>query len=380
MQLQIEHIDLVSPGPGSERRLQLRRYGAKGQGPKAYIQAALHADEIPAMMVAHHLAQLLDEAAERGEIQGEIVLLPYANPVGLAQIFNGEHAGRYDIRGGGNFNRNWPDLASLIEEELTGKLGADATGNVAAIRAAMRGALAGMAASDQLSSLRLALAREACDADLLLDMHCDDDALMHCFLIPAHWPEAKDLVAELGCRAALLAEDSGGASFDEAFSTPWTRLAAKFSDAPIPAACLATTLEFRGGAEVSDAINRPDAAAIYRVLQRRGMIAGDPGPLPAPLCEGTRLDATESLRSPGNGILSYAVEPGATVEKGDLIATLVDPAAEDPLRGRRELRAGTSGLVLSRKTHKYVAQGMSVAKIVGTEPLESRKGGYLLED
>ena len=380
MQRSIEYVDLVSPGPGSARRLQIRRYGEKGQGPKAYIQASLHADEIPAMMVAHHLAQMLDAAAERSEIQGEIVLLPYANPVGLGQFVNGGHAGRYDLRGGGNFNRNWPDLAALIETDVAGQLGADAAANVAAIRAAMRNALAAIETTDELSSLRLALAREACDADLLLDMHCDDDALMHCFLIPAHWPEARDLAAELGCRAALLAEDSGGASFDEAFSTPWTRLAAKFPEAPIPAACLASTLEFRGGAEVSDAINRPDAAAIYRLLQRRGIIAGDPGPLPPLLCEGTRLDATETLRAPANGILTYTVELGAEVRKGELIAELIDPAAEEPLAGRRELRAGTDGLVLSRKTHKYVAQGMSVTKIVGKEPLESRKGGYLLED
>ena len=380
MQRSIEYIDLIAPGPGSARRLQLRRYGARGQGPKAYIQASLHADETPAMMVAHHLAQMLDGAAERGEIQGEIVLLPYANPIGLAQIFNGDHAGRYDIRGGGNFNRNWPDLAALIGDDLQGELGEEAEANVATIRAAMRGALAEMQPSDQLSSLRLALAREACDADIVLDMHCDDDALMHCFLIPAHWPEAQDLVAELGCRAALLAEDSGGASFDEAFSTPWTRLAARFPEVPIPAACLAATLEFRGGADVSDALNRPDAAALYRVLQRRGLIAGDPGPLPPLLCDGTRLDATESLRSPGNGLLSYSVEPGDQVKKGDLIAELIDPEAEDPLAGRQELRAGTDGLVLSRRTHKYVAQGGAIAKIVGSEPLESRKGGYLLED
>ena len=136
MQRSIEYLDLISPGPGSSRRLQLRRYGHKGQGPKAYIQASLHADEIPAMMVAHHLAQMLDAAAERGEIQGEIVLLPYANPVGLGQFVNGGHSGRYDLRGGGNFNRNWPDLAALIEDELAGKLGADAAANVAAIPAA----------------------------------------------------------------------------------------------------------------------------------------------------------------------------------------------------------------------------------------------------
>ena len=149
---------------------------------------------------------------------------------------------------------------------------------------------------------------------------------------------------------------------------------------PIPPVCLASTLEFRGGADVSDALNRPDAEAVYRVLQRRGLVAGDPGALPPLLCDGTQLDATESLRSPGNGILSYSFEPGDQVKKGDLIAELIDPEAEDPLAGRQALRAGTDGLVLSRKTHKYVVQGASVAKIVGTQTLESRKGGYLLED
>ncbi len=40
-------------------------------------------------------------------------------------------------------------------------------------------------------------------ADLVLDPHCDNDALMHLFLIPAHWPEARDLAAEFGCQPLL---------------------------------------------------------------------------------------------------------------------------------------------------------------------------------
>lgn len=42
--------------------------------------------------------------------------------------------------------------------------------------------------------------------------------------------------------------------------------------------------------------------------------------------------------------------------------------------------AGTNGHLLSRKSHKYVSAKESIAKIVGTEPMESRSGGYLLED
>src|SRR3546814_13289146 len=119
---------------------------------------------------------------------------------------------------------------------------------------------------------------------------------MHLFLIPAHWPAAADLAADLGCRAVLLAEDSGGSSFDEAFSTPWTRLAERFPDYPIPPACLSGTVELRGRSDVDNATAREDAQALFHSLQRFGVVAGNPPSPPAALCEATRLDATDPLR------------------------------------------------------------------------------------
>lgn len=380
MQRSIEYLDLISPGPGSSRRLQLRRYGHKGQGPKAYIQASLHADEIPAMMVAHHLAQMLDAAAERGEIQGEIVLLPYANPVGLGQFVNGGHSGRYDLRGGGNFNRNWPNLFEMLGERLDGKLTDSPAENIEIIRAELRAALHEEAPHSEFHSLRLILARLAVDADLVFDLHCDDQALMHLFLIPDHWPLAHDIAAELGCRAVLLAEDSGGGSFDETFSTVWTHLAAKYAGHPIPAACLSGTVELRGQSDVEDSLAKDDAAALFRALQRHGAIAGDPGPLPEPQCEATRLDACEILRAPKPGVVAYAVALGAQVREGDIVAWIVDPAAEEPSQAREPVRAGTDGLILSRRDRRYVLPGMTLAKVVGHKTLPTRVGGPLLED
>src|SRR5690606_5985819 len=157
----------------------------------------------------------------------------------LGQFSNGDHAGRYELGGGGNFNRNWPDLAAAVAEGVADRLTDDEAGNVAVIRRAMLDHLAAQPPASELHSLRLALAGLAADADVVLDLHCDDQSLMHLFLIPAHWPQAAELAADLGCRAVLLAEDSGGSSFDETFSTPWTRLAGRFPQHPIPAACLA---------------------------------------------------------------------------------------------------------------------------------------------
>jgi hypothetical protein len=260
------------------------------------------------------------------------------------------------------------------------KLGPDARANVEIVRAALREIVAGLSGGSEFASLRVALARLAVDADFVFDLHCDDDALMHLYMLPQHWPDGADLSAEIGSRATMLSDDSGGHSFDETFSTPWVKLAQAVGPAtPVPPACMSATIEYRGQGDVADEINEPDARALYRFFQRRGLIAGDPGPLPAPLCEGTRLDATEVLRTPVAGILAYKQALGARVKKGDLIAEILDPLAEDGARARTALHAGTDGLILSRRQHKMVRPGDSVAKIVGTVPLASRQG-YLLED
>ena len=386
MARRIERFALKGTSPGTKQEVMLHRYGNPGDEPKAYLQASLHADETPGMMVLHHLIPLLDEAERDGRLRGEIAIVPYANPIGLGQIVNQTQLGRYALSGDGNFNRNWPDLVAMAGEESLAQLGTelsqDATQNTATIRQFFRRVLREREPRDLLESLRLTLAREAADADIVLDLHCDDNALMHVFLIPQHWPDAKDLVAELECRAALLAEDSGGASFDEAFSTLWVKLAHRFSDHPIPPACLAATVELRGRTDVSDGLGRKDATALFNFLRHRGFIEAQAGDSPPPdaICEATDLAATDVVRSPAAGILAYSVELGQRVDKGDVIAWLIDPTAENPTEGRQAVTAGTSGLLISRNSHKYVSARDSIAKIVGTEPLEGRAGGYLLED
>lgn len=386
MARRVERRALKGGSPGSHHEVTIHRYGKAGDGPKAYLHASLHADETPAMMALHHLIPMLDEADSAGRLRGEIVVVPYANPIGLGQIVNHSQLGRYALNGDGNFNRNWPDLIALLGDEGLKKLEAalsdNAEENTKSIRECLRAALADREPRDLLDSLRLTLAREAVDANVVLDLHCDDDALLHVYLIPQHWPDAKDLVAELGCRAAMLAEDSGGAAFDETFSTPWVKLAKRFPNHPIPSACLAATVELRGRADVSDKLGRRDATRLFNFLRHRGFIAAEAEDAPPPeaLCEATDLTATEVVYAPASGILSYEVELGEEVKKGDVIAWLIDPAAENPLEGRQAITAGTSGLLLTRRAHKYVSARNAVAKIVGTEPLESRSGSALVED
>lgn len=54
-----ERIVLPAMSPGTERSLHVLRFGAEGVRPKAYFQASLHADELPAMLVLNHLIERL---------------------------------------------------------------------------------------------------------------------------------------------------------------------------------------------------------------------------------------------------------------------------------------------------------------------------------
>lgn len=375
-----ERIAITGSAPGTRREVMLHRYGDDSSGRKAYLQASIHADEIPALLALHHLVQRLDDAAEEGAITGEILVVPYANPIGLDQFLDGAHSGRYELAGGGNFNRNWPDLTVGLAEELAGQLGQDEAANVHVIRAALRRKVDALPAPTEFGSLRRLLAGLAVDADVVFDIHCDAEALMHFYTANGLWPAAADVAAELGCRAVLLAEDSGGGAFDECFSVPWSHLKAAFPDRPIPLACHASTVELRGEADVSDALAEADAQALFRSLQRRGFITGDPGPAPAPLCEATELTACAVVKAPASGIVAYSATPGDRLMKGDVIAWLIDPASETPKSAREAICSPTDGLLLSRATKRYLKAGDSLAKVVGREALEDRVPGQLLGD
>lgn len=375
MKPDIQRLSLAPAAPGTRRELLVLRYGKPGAGPKAYIQASLHADETPGMMAAHHLRRLLSDV----EVLGEIVLVPYANPIGLSQIVFGDQQGRFELGGKGNFNRDWPDLHAAVAARLEGQLGKDPARNRKVILAAFATHLHAWDPVDEVDSLKKALCELAFNAETVLDLHCDNEALAHLYIQPHAWEEAAAFAADLGCHGVMTAEDSGGGSFDECFSAPWVRIARDNPKAAIPAPPFSTTVELRGESDVSDELGERDAQAILNLLMRRGVVAGEP-PAPAKaLCEATDLRGMEILTSPIPGFVTYRAALGERVARGQVVAEVIDPAAEDLGRARLPIHAGTDGIVLSRRAHKWVAPGQTIAKVVGKEPIEGREG-YLLEN
>lgn len=374
-------IELPSPAPGTRRSLLVHRYGTPGARPKAYFQAALHADEIPGLLVAQHLLCALERAQAEGRLLGEVVVVPVANPIGLGQHLSGRVLGRFDFEATGNFNRGFPDLAVLALERLRGRLGADPATNVARIREALGAEMAVQPATREADALKRALLGLALDADFVFDLHCDGEALLHLYASERQRDEAVALGAELGAAAVLLEKEPGGSPFDEACAGPWWKLREHLADeGPVPLACFATTVELRGQADVSDDCAAADAAALLRFLQRRGVLAGDPGSLPERFCEPTPLDGVDVLTAPAAGVLAYRKQLGERVAAGEVVAELVDPLGEPLGAARSPVRSVASGLLFARTTERLVRPGQKFCKIAGREALSYRRAGKLLED
>ena len=96
------------------------------------VFTAIHANELPGAMALHHLMPMLVAADRAGRVNGEIVVVPTVNPIGLAQLVGNNHLGRYDFLGRENFNRNWLDLSEPVADRLDGILSSDTERNVAA--------------------------------------------------------------------------------------------------------------------------------------------------------------------------------------------------------------------------------------------------------
>lgn len=376
----IQRIALNSMSPGTERFVKVHRYGKPGARPKAYLQASLHADEIPGMLVAHHLIGLLDAADARGEIKGEIVVVPVANPIGAGQVLNTTLVGRYDFHSGINFNRRWPDLSTGLADKVRSKLGKDAAANVAIVRRALGEAIEQVYAVGETAMLKRELLRLAYDSDIVLDLHCDDIALIHMYATHVFWPRAADLAADLGAKVVMLCNDSNSASFDECIFLPWFRLQQELGpDIPVPVPTLTSTIEFRGQADVYDEIASGDAANLFRFLQRRGLIAGDPGPLPKLQGKVADQEACENVRAPRAGIVAYKKREGDVVKSGEVIAEIVDPLADDPKQARTPVRCQAAGPILSIRAMKSVGAGDAIAMVIGDEKLV-HPDGLLLSD
>lgn len=367
-------VRLPAGAESGAKDLTFLSFGEAGARPKAYLQAGLHADELPGLLVLRNLGGELERLAERGAIRGEIVLAPVANPIGLAQEHGGYLQGRLDRETGRNFNRGFPDLAAAIAEPLAARLSDAPQANAEAARDEMRRFFEAVAPEKPVDVLQAALMAEACDADIVLDLHADNEALVHLYTSEVSWPGARDLAAEIDARAVLIENESGGGPFDEAVGGVWRRLSERFPQNPLPNASLSATLELGSNNDVDPDTADRLARALVRFLMRRGSIDGEAGALPRLLCDATPLRAVQQVKAASEGLVVYRARLGDRVRTGDVVAEIVPPFGEV-----ETVEACTDGLLFARHDQRWASPGKVIGKIAGSQLLPERTGDLLTD-
>ncbi|WP_374439946.1 succinylglutamate desuccinylase/aspartoacylase domain-containing protein [Pseudomonas panipatensis] len=334
----IEDVSLhVSGDSGASLRIPAWRIDAGRPGPRVHLQAGVHADEIAGMLVLHELLPRLRRAAERGLLSGSVTLVPQANPFGLGQFRQGRILGRHHEASARNFNRGFPAAVSA------------------------RGV------PDSLTHWQRQLVALAASADIVLDLHTDDEALPYLYLHQGFWPAGRDLAAALGAELAIIWEGDGDGAFEEAVIAPW-QAEQRF------AGRLAATVELRGQGDVSDALARQDADGLYAFLCARGVIAEAP-----PIAEwqglAVPMGCMETLFAPVSGVLVFERELGAWLQAGERFARIIARPGEAD--SEVILRAPQAGLMLSRYRDRLIPQGAIAAKFTGSAPSSTWTGGAL---
>lgn len=361
--------DLPPLAPGHAVHLLRHEFTGSGSARSVYIQAGLHADEHPGLLVLWHLQEMLTGLHRQGRILGRIVICPFANPVGMSQNVLGFWTGRFNLANGENFNRNFPDLIPWLEAQHLENAGV-------APKHKLQAATAALPALDTVAALRKALLSEALQHDIVLDLHCDTAGVLHLYANQAQREQATRLAACMNIDVVFLEHSAGGQPFDESCNRPWNWLADRGLSAQ-GARPFAASVELRGQADVDDELAREDAQGILRFLASEGLLRLDDQPPVHSPAHVYPLEGASHLPSPGHGLLAWKKRAGERVAKGEVIAELVplDAPIGTP---RTPILSDVEGVLVVQPLFKLVRAGQRVALLGGAEPLPDRRVGQLL--
>jgi predicted deacylase len=346
MEKSIERIDGDTEGVTYEFPVY-RFAGSDETAPRAYLQAALHAGELPGTVAIDALMPMLRKAEAEGRILGAITVVPWANPIGRAQYQFDGHQGRFHTGTRTNFNRDFP----LVDRPDPALLPDAARATV----------------DRRLKARLLAL---SLGHDIVLDLHCDDEGLPYLYVPAELWPAMEDCAAAMGVAAVLLWQGESGGAFEEASVHPHLKAG---TDAR---RVVVTTVEYRGVADVDRATAEQDAAGLYRLLVARGVVSDSslsaPGSFDGVVAP---LENIDMMPAPKAGAVLYDVRPGDRVRKGDRLATIVHRPGEAD--GHAEVIAPQDGLILTRRSHRITRAGDDLLKLVGASRSQDARSGAL---
>jgi len=322
----------VTGDAGNPLHIGAWRFEGDGSGPRVHLQAGVHADEIAGMLVLHQLLPRLQACQDQGRLKGCVTVVPQANPFGIGQFRQGRLLGRFHEATGQNFNRAFDHSLAMARP------------------------------ASNLAQWQKRLGQLAAEADLVLDLHTDDEALPYLYIHRSFWPgQGLALAAALRVDLVIVWDEGGDSSFEETIINHASPQ-------------LAATVELRGQADVSDALAQQDADGLWAWLCINGVVdeVAAINEWPGDVVD---MGCMETILAPCAGVLVFEKALGDYVEEGQPFARIIgrpgDPSSEVILH------AAQAGRMVTGHRERLVAQGAVVAKFTGTRLSASYSGGVL---
>ncbi|RHW76604.1 succinylglutamate desuccinylase/aspartoacylase family protein [Colwellia sp. RSH04] len=297
------------------------------QGPNVYIQANMHGAEVQGNAVIFQLLELLKDC----DIQGNITLVPYANPVACNHK-NGEYTlGRFDPITGVNWNRMYHFDESIIlpfTEQYINATDIDIEHQfkqlmINEIEQKLDHNIFGLTTGQRIA---YQLQRLAHQADLVLDLHTGPISSKHLYC-----PEyAQTSASYFDIPHTILIPNEFDGAMDEATFCPWWHLqqafVAKGRTFTMGQGVFnkeSFTVELGSQEQIDLDVAHQDAMGILSYLQHKGVINAaeyKPQEMTRYACY---LKNYKALYSPMGGMVDFLANFGEPLATGEPLARIL---------------------------------------------------------
>ncbi len=336
----------------------------KPQLPKVYIQSAVHAAEMQGSAVIFKLIEQLQQL----QLKAEFILVPNCNPFGRTQRAGEYLQGRFDATTGNNWNRFYhydkndtvefveglaEQLEDLAEEEL-----------VNLFKAHLKHKLNEKIDKDwgvnTAQFLNTTLQELATDADLVLDLHTGPSSTRHIYAPEFLAEQAKQFNIE----NIISIPVAFAGALDEASFTPWCDLAELLNTKgkSFVYRVNAFTVELGSQENICLTEAEQDSLGILNYLQQAELIDGFTG-VELTQITTTLLKDYKTLFSKHAGMVEYLAKAGDKIEKGQVIARVLNSLEFDSKHAVTDVISPASGTVILHYPSAAVQVGTQLYKI-----------------